>query len=154
MRRTIKSLNEMSFELPSDWEVTEDRYKLSNGQGFINKENYLSKGGKVISLFEVHRQPSEFLSHYQNLVEEYNKVTDFYKLEKQLTLKFGEYQFPTYIIKCSKDRPMYIVQVFVDCGDALACFIINIDKYFENPKDIIQNNEAFSGLVKILRTVQ
>ena len=55
MRRIILSLNEMSFELPKGWAVTKDKYKLSNGQGFINKENYLSESGRVISLFEIHR---------------------------------------------------------------------------------------------------
>ena len=154
MKRIIKTLNEMSFVLPEGWEVTEDKYKLSNGQGFINRENYLSKSGKVISLFELHREPDEFFEYYQKLVEGYSKVTDMYELEKQFTLKFGDFEFPTYIIKGFRESLIHILQVFVNCGDRLGCFIINIDKVSDDPKEMIKNNETFSALVKILRTVE
>ena len=43
MKRTILTLNEMSFDLPEGWALSQDKYKLANGQGFINKENYLWK---------------------------------------------------------------------------------------------------------------
>ena len=76
MKRIIETLNEMSFDLPEGWEVAQDRYNLSNGQGFINRENYLSRDGKVISLFELHRDPDEFFEYYQKLVESYSKVSD------------------------------------------------------------------------------
>ena len=68
MKRIILSLNEMSFELPKGWSLTKDKYNLSNGQGFLNKENYLSESGKVISFFEVHRDPDEFFDSYQKLL--------------------------------------------------------------------------------------
>ena len=154
MKRVIKTLNEMSFDLPEGWQVTSDQYKLSNGQGFINRENYLSKTGKVISLFELHRDPEEFFEYYQKLVENYNKVTDMYELEKQFTLKIGEFDFPVYIIKGFRQKLIYVLQAFVNCGDRLGCFIINIDKVSENPKDMIKQNEVFAELVKILRTVE
>lgn len=154
MKRIVKTLNEMSFDLPEGWSVTADRYKLMNGQGFINRENYLSKEGKVISLFEIHRDPDEFFEYYQKLVESYSKVTDMYELEKQFTLKFGDFEFPTYIIKGFRDNLIYILQVFVNCGDRVGCFMINIDKVCDSPKDIIKQNPTFESLVKILRTVE
>ena len=154
MKREIASLNNMSFELPDGWDVTLDQYKLPNGQGFINRENYLSKNGKVISLFELHRDPDEFLEYYQKLVENYNPKTDNLTLEKQFTLRFGEFEFPVYILKGEKENVIYILQAFVNCGDKLACFIINVDKVCENPKDMIKQNETFSALCKILRTVE
>ena len=154
MKRVIETLNEMSFQLPEGWSVVEDRYKLSNGQGFINRENYLSKKGQVISLFELHREPNEFFEYYQKLVECYSKKTDMYELEKQFNLKFGEYEFPTYITKGFREKLIHVVQVFVNCGDRLGCFMITIDKISDDVKDIIKQNEVFGELVKILRTVE
>lgn len=154
MKRVINSLNEISFDLPEDWQVTEDRYILSNGQGFLNRENYLSKSGKVISLFEVYRDPDEFFEYYQKLVEDYTEEKDGYKLEKQFTLKLGEFEFPVYIIKGFKEIEFFFLQAFVNCGDRLACFMITLDKVCENPKEMIKQNETFSALVKILRTVE
>lgn len=153
MKRIIETLNEMSFDLPEGWEVAQDRYNLSNGQGFINRENYLSRDGKVISLFELHRDPDEFFEYYQKLVESYSKVSDMYELEKQFTLRFGEFEFPTYIIKGFRDKLIHVVQVFINCGDRLACFIINVDKVGD-PKEMIKENPTFAALVKILRTVE
>lgn len=154
MKRIIETLNEMSFELPEGWKATADRYKLSNGQGFINRENYLSESGKVISLFELYRDPDEFFEYYQKLVESYNKAKDMYELEKQFTLKFGEFEFPVYIIRGLKDELIHVLQVFINCGDRLGCFIINIDKVSDDPKQMIKENETFNALVKILRTVK
>lgn len=154
MKRIIKTLNEMSFDLPEGWDVTSDQYRLTNGQGFINRENYLSKTGKVISLFELHRDPDEFFEYYQKLVESYNNVTDMYELENQFTLKIGEFEFPCYIIKGFRDKLIHVLQVFVNCGDRLGCFIANIEKVSQNPKEMIRENEVFSALVKILRTVE
>ena len=154
MKRTVSSLNDLSFDLPEGWAVTTDQYKLSNGQGFWNRENYLSKSGKVISLFELHREPDEFFEYYQRLVESYNLERDFYALEKQFTLKFGEYEFPVYVIKgVREEKEFYTLQTYVNCGDRLACFMIMIDKVCENPKEMIKANEAFSALAKILRTI-
>lgn len=154
MKRTIKALNNLSFDLPEGWEVSSDRYRLSNGQGFINKENYLSKNGKVISLFELYRDPNEFFEYYQKLVESYNKDRDFCQLENQFTLKFGEYEFPVYIIKGMRENVIYTLQVFVNCGDRLGCFMINIDNISQDPKELIKANQTFSALCKILRTIE
>lgn len=155
MKRCINSLNNLSFELPEGWAVSSDQYKLPNGQGFLNRENYLSEKGKVISLFELHRDPNEFFEYYQRLVENYDVERDFYQLAKQFTLKFGEYEFPVYVIKGVKeDCEFYILQAYVNCGDRLACFMINIDKVCENPKDMIKQNQTLSALAKILRTIE
>ena len=80
------------------------KYKLSNGQGFINKENYLSESGRVISLFEIHRDPDEFFESYQKLLDDYAHVTDSFTLEKQFTLRFNDFEFPAYIIKGVNDQ--------------------------------------------------
>ena len=154
MVRTINTLNEMTFELPQGWQVTSDKYKLMNGQGFINTENYLSDNGQVISLFEIHRDPDEFFESYQSLVEKYNKVTDMFELEKQFTLRFGEFEFPVYIIKGFKETLIHIMQVFINCGDSLGCFMINIENVSDDVKEMVRKNSLFSTLVKILRTVK
>lgn len=154
MKRIISTLNEMSFDLPQGWSVTADRYNLSNGQGFINRENYLSKSGKVISLFEIHRDPDEFFEYYQTLLEDYSKVTDMYELEKQFTLKFNDFEFPAYIIKGFRDTLIRTLQVFVNCGDCLGCFMITLDCFDDNIKEMISKNETFLALTKILRTVE
>ncbi len=154
MKRTIMTLNEMSFELPEGWYLTSDKYKLSNGQGFINKENYLSKSGRVISLFEVHRDPDEFFEAYQSLLDEYSQFTDSYILEKQFTLRFNDFEFPAYIIKGFNDRIIYTLQVFVNCGDCLACFMLTINSYSPNLKELVARDEAVRALTQILRTVE
>ena len=99
MRRTIESLNEMSFDLPEDFSLTTDKYSLENGQGFINTENYLSQTAGVISLFEVHRDPEEFFVYYDSLMKDLTKVTGKSELKEQLKLKVGDFVFPTYVIK-------------------------------------------------------
>lgn len=154
MKRVLDSLNDMAFDLPEGWSVTEDKYYLMNGQGFINKENYLSQNGKVISLFEIHRDPEEFFECYQKLVESYDEKKDDVLFEREFSLKFNGFDFPVYILKGTKKPTIYIVQVFVNCGDRLACFMISIDELCENNKDLVVNNETFSQLGKILRTIQ
>ena len=89
MRRVIDTLNEMSFTLPEGWHLTKDRYNIMNGQGFINKENYLSDDGRVISLFEVHRDPDEFFAGYQNLIKKYNTLTDKFQYQDQFVIKLN-----------------------------------------------------------------
>lgn len=154
MKRTIDTLNQMSFELPKDWQVTVDKYNLVNGQGFINTENYLSQSGKVISLFEIHREPNDFFEYYQTLVENYNAQTDFMTLKREFTFRFGEYAFPVYILKGTKEPSIYIVQVFVNCGDKLGCFMLSLDNYSDDNKKLISNNPALASLTEILRTVE
>ena len=153
MKRIIKSLNSMSFSLPEGWDVVSDKYNIMNGQGFINTENYLSQSGKVISLFEIHRAPDEFFEYYQNLVESFSEK-DQVVLEREFSLKFGEYTFPTYILKGTKEPLIYIVQTFVNCGDKLACFMFNIEAVSENNKKLIAENQHFIDLTKILRTIE
>ena len=154
MRRTILTLNEMSFDLPDGWAVSQDKYKLSNGQGFINKENYLSKSGRVISLFEVHRDPDEFFESYQSLLNDYNQVTDSFVLDRQFTLTFNDFEFPAYIIKGVNDITIYTLQVFVNCGDRLACFMVFIKNYSPRLKEMIENDEGVRALTQILRTIE
>ena len=144
----------MSFNLPEGWNVTKDIYNISNGQGFVNRENYLSIKGKVISLFEIHRDPDEFFENYQSLVESYTATTDAFVYEKDFSLKFGEFSFPVYIIKGVRDPIIYTAQVFVNCGDCLGCFMITLDTFSDNNKELIAKNPAFAALVEILRTVE
>ena len=154
MKRTINTLNDMSFTLPEGWAVTADRYDLMNGQGFLNKENYLSQNGKVISLFEIHREPNEFFENYQALVKSFNEKNESVIFEREFILKFNGFSFPVFILKGIKQPIIYTVQVFVNCGDKLGCFMLTIDTLSEDNKELIANNEAFLELTKILRTVQ
>ena len=154
MMRKIKTLNNMSFRLPNKWKPTTDRYNLMNGQGFVNTENYLSENGKVISLFEIYRNPEEFFENYQQLLENYDEKRDGIVFEREFLLKFGEYNFPVFILKGVKQPILYIVQVFVNCGDKLGCFIINLDNYYDDNKQIINNNQTFYALAEILRSIQ
>ncbi len=154
MRREIESLNNMSFDLPEDWGVSEDKYNIVNGQGFVNKENYLSQNGKVISLFAVYRHPVEFFDTYQELVENYDPKLDGMTLEREMTLKFNGFSFPTYILRGTREQTIYMVQVFVNCADRLACFMFSIDEYFEDSRELISKNQTFSAMAKILRTIE
>ncbi len=154
MKRVILSLNEMSFDLPEGWSLTKDKYKLSNGQGFINKENYLSESGRVISFFEIHRDPEEFFEYYQKLLNDYTHVTDDFSKERQLTLQFNDFEFPAYIIKGINDKLIYTLQVFIDCGDCLGCFMVMIENYSSSFKEMMKIDEGVKAIVKILRTIE
>ena len=154
MKRVIMSLNEMSFDLPEGWGLTKDKYNLSNGQGFINKENYLSKSGKVISFFEIHRDPDEFFENYQNLLNDYPHVTDNFSLERQFTFRFNGFEFPAYIIKGVGEKIIRTLQVFVNCGDCLGCFMVIVDNYSEDLKEMTRQDEGVRAISKILRTVE
>lgn len=153
MRRTIESLNEMSFDLPEDFSLTTDKYSLENGQGFINTENYLSQTAGVISLFEVHRDPEEFFVYYDSLMKDLTKVTGKSELKEQLKLKVGDFVFPTYVIKGFSGKVIYTIQIFVNCGDCLACFMITLDHY-KNFKTTMKESPLLSALVKLLRSVE
>ena len=154
MKRVIKSLNEMSFVLPSKYHLTEDKYHLANGQGFINTENYLSDDGKVISFFEIHRDPDEFLKYYQSLTKKYNEKQDGVELQKTFTLRVAGFVLPVFIIKVCGEKPMYIFQVLVNCGDCMGCFMTSIGKYIDDTKTMIDSNVVLQDLVEILRTVE
>ena len=154
MRRVIDTLNEMSFELPEGYSVSKDKYNLVNGQGFINKENYLSKDGQVISLFEVHRDPDEFFEYYTALVENYKNITDKFELVKFVRLNIKDFSFPMYVIKGYNDKLIYNLQVFINCGDCLGCFMITTNKFTSDIKKLAQESPLFNSLIKILRTVE
>ncbi len=153
MERVIESLNEMSFALPEGWQLTNDIYSLPNGQGMTNKENYLSRKGEVISLFEVHRDPDEFFDYYDNFTKKLNLFSHKYILAGKTKIKLGEFIFPSYVIK-DLDNNVFTMQVFVNCGDCLAAFMIKLDKYYDNIKDTISHNHILGELIKLLRTVQ
>ncbi len=153
MKRVIQTLNEMSFVLPEGWQLTQDVYSLPNGQGMTNKENYLSVKGEVISLFEVHREPDEFFEYYDNFMKKIELLSQKYTLASKSKMKLGEFIFPTYILKDLENK-FYTMQVFVNCGDCLACFMIKLEEYQENINDLIKRNHILSELVKLLRTVQ
>ena len=153
MRREIESLNEMSFELPQGWNVSKDKYNIVNGQGFINTENYISPDGEVLSLFEVQRDPDEFFEHFHNLVQNYNEKQDGIVLAKQFNLSVNDFSFPVYILKATK-MDIFIVHIFINCGDALGCFMFNIKNLYEKQKDTVAKDRLFSQVAKILRTVE
>ena len=154
MRRVIDTLNEISFTLPEGWHLTKDRYNIMNGQGFINKENYLSDDGRVISLFEVHRDPDEFFAGYQNLIKKYNTLTDKFQYQDQFVIKLNGFNFPMYVIKGFSEKVIYNIQVFVNCGDCLACFMITLNKFDEDLKKLSEESTLFNDLIEILRTVE
>ena len=154
MKRVIMSLNEMSFELPKGWALTKDKYNLQNGQGFINKENYLSQSGKVISFFEIHRDPDDFFENYQNLLNDFSHVSDTYTLERQFVFRFNGFDFPAYIIKGMGNKIIRTLQVFINCGDCLGCFMVILENYYDNLKEMVQKDEGVNALTKILRTVE
>ena len=154
MKRIIDTLNEMSFDLPDGWQVTSDKYNIANGQGFLNKENYLSDDGRVISFFEIHRDPDDFFESYNSLTAKYNKLSDRFELEKQFSMKIGDFNFPVYVIKGYHEKLIYIVQVFINCGDCLGCFMITLTHFDDNIKKVIAESPLFSDLIKILRTVE
>lgn len=154
MKRVIDTLNEMSFELPDNYKVTTDKYDLINGQGFYNRENYLSDDGKVISFFEIHREPDGFIESYISLTESYKKLTDKFQLESNFNLKLGEYVFPTFVIKGYHDKLIYTMQVFINCGDCLGCFMITMSSFDKDIKALLKKERIFADLVKILRTVE
>ncbi len=153
MKRIIESLNEMSFTLPEGWSLTKDVYSLPNGQGMTNKENYLSSIGEVISLFEVHRDPDDFFDYYDNFTSKLELLSQKYILAGKTKLKLGEFIFPIYVIK-DLDNKFLTMQVFVNCGNCLGCFMIKLDKYSENINDTISKNHILGELIKLLRTVQ
>jgi hypothetical protein len=108
----------------------------------------------VISLFEINRDPDEFFESYQSLIDEYSLITDKFGLARQFVLSFNDFEFLTYIIKGYGEKPLYSLQTFINCGDKVACFMITLDYYSENVKYMIANDETFSALAKILRTIQ
>ena len=154
MKRVIKSLNEMSFELPDSYRLLEDKYSLSNGQGFINTENYLSGNGKVVSFFEIHRQPDEFVKYYTSLTKKYKADFEGVELAKNFTLKVGGYRCPVFIIKGCREPQMYIFQIFIDCGDCVGCFTVSIDEFDDDIKTLIDKNPILQELIDIMRSVQ
>lgn len=154
MKRVVGTLNEFSFELPTGYGVTSDRYMLQNGQGFLHRENYLSQNGNVISLFEVHRNPEEFLEKYKLLTKSYRQFSDKYELCKFFYLKIKNETFPVFIIRGYHKKLLYVMQVFVECDDCLGCFMINLKNYDKDFSNIRKNNEIFEDLIKLLRTIE
>lgn len=154
MKREYASLNNMTFSLPKGWAVSKDKYTLENGQGFFNTENYISKNGKVISFFEIYQNGEEFIENYINLTQSFTEKRDKFVLERQFNVKLNGFSFPVFILKGALDRVIYNVQVFIDCGDKLGCFMFYIDNVYENDKDTISKNPLFMEIIKILRTVE
>lgn len=154
MKRVIKSLNEMSFDLPEKYKLIDDKYHLNNGQGFINTENYLSTDGKVMSFFEIHRDPDEFIKYYTSLTKKYNTLTDKVELAKNFTLKVGGFKLPSFVIKGSDEKVMYIFQTFINCGDCMGCFMISLENYSDDIKEMIDSNPILQDLIEVLRTIE
>ncbi len=154
MREVVNSLNEMSFELPEGWSRTRDIYDLPNGQGMINIQNYVSDKGEVISLFSVHRDPEEFFESYDRVVTNIDNITGKYTLLSCPAIKANGFVFPTYIIRGHGEKPLVTVQVFVNCGDCLGCFMVNIDSYNGKLTETIKSQHVLGELVKLLKTIE
>jgi len=151
MKRIIEDLNEMSFELPNGWNVSNDKYNLVNGQGFINCENYITSNNEVVSLFEVQRDPDEFFENFHNLTLNFNKEQDGLELIKQFSINSNGFSFPVYILKAEREDK-YIVQIFINCGDCLGCLIFNIKQYED--KKTLMKNHLFKEVCQLLRSVE
>ena len=154
MKRVFDTLNQMSFTLPKGYHLTDDKYTLPNGQGFINKENYLSDDGEVISFFELHRSKDEFFESYNNLCKDAKTLSQKYELEKNFSIRLGDFVFPVYIIKGFDQKLIHVVQIFIDCGDCMGVLMFNIDSVEDEVKDMIAKNKIFADAVKILRSVK
>ena len=154
MKRIFETLNNMSFILPDDYSLTNDKYTLPNGQGFINTENYLSNNGDVISFFEIHRQNKDFFDSYDKFCKDYKMISQKFELYRNFKIRLGDYLFPFYIIKGFNQKLVYFVQAFIDCGDCLGCLMFQISNVSENVKEMANKNKIFDDVIKILRSVR
>lgn len=154
MKREFETLNNMSFSLPKGWVVSSDKYNLENGQGFFNKENYISKEGKVVSFFEVFQNGEKFIESYKHLTSSFTEKKDGVILAKQFNIRLNDFSFPIFILKGVKDKVIYNVQAFIDCGDKMGCLMFYIDKVFDDDKQTISQNPLFMNIIEILRTVE
>ena len=124
MERIIENLNEMSFTLPEGWVVSTDKYRLANGQGFFNNENYITPDGKVVSLFEVQRDPEDFYEYYQSLVEGYEAEKEGLELAMQFSISVNDF------INMQKGD---IIKLDTKMEDELNVFVGNIWKFTALP---------------------
>lgn len=154
MKREFATLNNMSFSLPEGYVVSKDVYNLENGQGFFNTENYISPLGNVISFFEIYQNGEEFISDYKNLTSSFTEKRERLTLVRQFNVKLNGFSFPVFILKGVKDKIIFNVQVFIDCGDRMGCLMFYIDKVFDDDKKTIASNQLFMEAIKILRTVE
>ena len=154
MRQVIAQLNDMSFILPKGWGKTKDVYELPNGQGMTNIENYLSLDGDVISLFAVKRDPDEFFESYDRVAKNLDNVTGKYNLIDCPSIKANGFVFPCYIIRGHGEKPLLTFQAFCNCGDCLACFMVNINEFNGNLTEAINSQRVLGELVKILKTIE
>lgn len=157
MREILPQLNEMSFQLPPKWEKSKDIYSLPNGQGMINIVNYISDKG-VISLFAIRRDPDEFLQSYDRSVDTMDKVTGMYDLIKCPEIECNGFVFPVYIVKGTAGRAqpqnLVMMQVFVNCGDCLGCFMVNVPSFSGSVQAQMKKNPLLVELGKILETIE
>ena len=154
MQRTIESLNGLSFILPEGYTVVEEKNIFNGEKTFLHKENYISKEMKVISFFEIHKNPEEFFNSYLAETENYNAETDMSELKQHFNFQVADKSFPAFVIKNLKPNLMYILQVFIDCGDdCLGCFSINMDRWNDDINALANDNKLLGDLVKILGTI-
>ena len=153
MERKFDDLNEMKFTLPEGWMVTGDVYSLPNGQGMINKENYLSEDGDVISFFAVHRDPDDFFTYYDSFLDNISKHSQKYQLVGKYNVRLGEFVFPTYVLK-GLEKEFYSLQTFVNCADCLGCFMVSLKHFDGNIRSALKKEQVLVSLVEILRSVE
>lgn len=153
MRQVISALNDMSFLLPTGWQKSKDVYDLPNGQGMTNIENYTSSRGEVISLFAVNRDPDEFFESYDRVAKNIDNITGKFNLISCPSIRSNGFIFPVYIIRGHGDKKLLMVQVFCNCGDCLACFMVNVPEFDMPFKDALKT-QPLADLVKILKTIE
>lgn len=153
MERKFDDLNEMKFNLPKGWAVSGDVYSLPNGQGMINKENYISKDGDVISFFAVHRDPDDFFSYYDSFLGNISKHSQKYNFVGKYNIRLNDFVFPTYVLK-GIESEFYSLQTFINCADCLGCFMVSLKSFDGDIKAALKKERILASLVEMLRSVE
>ena len=154
MKRTIESLNGLSFSLPVGYRVVREKYFSQNDTGLFHKENYVSKDMKVISFFEVHQNADLFLKKYALLSQDNQIDGDNQEYKKQVKFNVDGNDFPAFVIKTFHQKLVYVFQVFVKCDDGLGCFMINLDRWNDDIELLAKDSQLLNDLLTILRTIK
>ena len=154
MKRTIESLNGLSFSLPVGYKVVREKYFSQNDMGLFHKENYVSKDMKVISFFEINQNADLFLEKYGNLTCDKQNDGENQEVKKQVSLNIDGRDFTAFVIKTFHQKLIYIFQVFVKCDDGLGCFMINLDRWNDDIVQLAKDNQLLDDLLSVLRSIK
>ena len=105
-------------------------------------------------MFAIHRDPDEFFESYDRVVTNIDNISGKYTLISCPALKANGFVFPTYIIRGHGDKPLITVQVFCNCGDCLACFMVNLKEMPSKFSEAVKSEKVLADLVKILKTIE